>query len=169
MADSIRKLRTDSWAACLPEADQWRIYDRMKAAPWYDVAEWIRAELGIEPPCRSSLYLWRNAMREREFERRLGDLAALREDAAAAREALPEGEAAGAMEALAVQAVADGRLKDGALLARIADGMMRQRLERDKFEAAERRLSAATETVRDEALTPEEQVARMKEIFGIRG
>ena len=41
------------------------------------------------------------------------------------------------------------------------------RLAREKFEAAEKRLNAAKDTVNDTKLTPEEREARLKEIFGI--
>ncbi|MGN0846821.1 MAG: hypothetical protein ACI4RA_05495 [Kiritimatiellia bacterium] len=42
------------------------------------------------------------------------------------------------------------------------------RLAREKFEAAEKRLSAATKAVTDETLTDEQRVERIKGIFGVR-
>ena len=41
------------------------------------------------------------------------------------------------------------------------------RLAREKFEAAEKRLNAAKDTVSNTKLTPEEREAKLKEIFGI--
>ena len=41
------------------------------------------------------------------------------------------------------------------------------RLQREKFEASERRLEAAKQVVTNEALTDEQRTAKMKEIFGL--
>jgi len=42
------------------------------------------------------------------------------------------------------------------------------KLSRDKFEAQERRLAAAQETVTDETLSHEQRVQKVKEIFGLK-
>ena len=42
-----------------------------------------------------------------------------------------------------------------------------QRLDREKFEAAQRREDAAKAAVKDEKLSEEERMARLREIYGI--
>ena len=187
----IRKDRSDGWSSSLSEEQRWQLYDAFrKGTPWYSVAEQAEG-MGAPRPGRTAVYNWAAAMRVAESARRLREAVAARDEAGRLVSAVTDDETLiGAYKAMAQSLALEGspseaveftkmamalaanqnKRRELALKARSQETKEKElALAREKFEAAEKRLGAAEETVRDEALTPEEQVRRMKEIFGIRG
>lgn len=157
----------------------------------YEDARGHAAARGIPPPSRAGWYRFLARMRREDRLRLVYRVQGAGGTAAdLAREAgIDDATAAEAFRALSVNAAMEGDVKGAALYANAAakykeatlraddlalrsraqatrDGQLR--LAREKFEAAERRLDAAKETVSDAALTDAERVAKVKEIFGIR-
>lgn len=167
MSQPKTKLRIDSWAAVLTDAQRWNIYYRMQRGRWTEVCKWIEAELEIEPPSRTALYAFTARMRGQFQAKRIedsivaaaeaGDLArnAKQNDedligafkALAADTALRGGDQGAAREWMDMSlALADARIK--ALETDIRDRAQQTRdkqlkLAREKFEAAETRATTA--------------------------
>ena len=185
----LTKPRCDAWDASLDEAARWRIYAQTRRAPWYEVSEWIAAEYGIGAPSRSALYAWTARMRKLESAHRIEQAIEAREEigalagTAAASDRLIE-----AYQSLAAELALKGNAPDAVRLTTMAMQLAAQqtaaaelalkrqrlgqqqdalRLAREKFEAAERRLSDAKDAVANSSLTPAERDARLREIFGL--
>lgn len=189
-----RKRRSDAWGTDLPEETQWKVYDRMRKFPWYDVREWIEAELSVPPPSRSALYRFVEHLREHETEY------LLRQRLLAQGQLQRELETVGAPDperlaqvlgndVIAARAVGDEKAVERAVrvyravasivgdsaelaLKRQAEARQIQELAlaREKFEAAERRARQAdrAEEVLKSDLTAEEKDRRYREIFGMQ-
>ena len=179
-----RKTRTDAWWAPLDEEARWEVYAKLCVLPWQGVSKWLRETRGLEAS-RSGLYRFASWMRPQQSARRLEQAVVARDEArglakaAGARKDVADAfMAMGAELALrtgdASEAVAWVKMSAQLVAAAQKDREIElraeaQRLDREKFEAAEKRLAAASETVADEKLPPEERIRRMKEIFGIHG
>lgn len=177
------KLRADSWAAPLSEAQRWDVYFRMKRGRWTDVARWIEEELGIEAPGRTALYEFARRMRAGEQAWRVenavaaaaeaGELARDAEQkdehltaafrALAADTAMRTGDAGAAKRwmdmslALAAERTKKVELALKAKAQKTKDEQLK--LARERFEAAEARLEETAAAVRNldaaGGLTPE--------------
>lgn len=180
--DAIRKARTDSWWAGLPEEECWEIFEKRRRHPWHAVVKWLAQEKGLEVS-RSGLDRFEAWMRPQVATRRV-ELAVL-----ARNEAKDLAAAAGAGKDVANAFLAMGseialRTEDpeaarqwlemfaAVVKAAQKDTELRlreesQRLDREKFEAQEKREAAAKGALSDKAMTDEERMARLKDIFGI--
>ena len=177
------KPRSDAWCASLSEAQRWDIYFRMQRGRWTEVCKWISKELDINPPSRSALYEFTKRMREAESGHRIEQAILARQEAGelaskgsqndedlietykamAADLALRLGDAEGATaftklaldlaDAHNQQAIIDLKSKAQAT----KDKQLK--LAREKFEAAENRLQATADVVKQlnatGGLTPE--------------
>ena len=167
--------------------------EREAGRPWLrdfrrDVLPHLAAR-GIPAPSQSSWYRFLGRMREEEAARTVIRVETARRIARGIEAAdIDPALAAGTLTALSVDAAADGNFKVATVLAgaaakyhAAAQGAERLRLEaarqrtaeeqlrlaREKFEAAERRESAAKAAVKDEKISDEERMARLREIYGI--
>ena len=152
------KTRTDAWETPLSEEQRWAVYGRMKEHPWHEAMAWAREEYGVEMPSRQGAYNFADRMRKLEGARRVelaltarseaGELAAL---------AAPDDQAMiDAYKSLAADMALRCNDSETALtytkmaLAIGEQRLKRQALElsRDKFEAAEKRLVATADAVK---------------------
>ncbi len=185
-----RKRRHDSWDAALTEEQRWEAYEKSKQVAWYTFAAWVTEEYGLSTPSKNAVYDWQKWMRGQEAEHRLQkSILARKELRGLADAAALDAETADAYMALANDAILSGNPEKAAKIVAAAvqiNGaslrMQEQRnqaerlklqeqelaLKREKFEAAERRLNAATETVQDETLSETERLAKIKSIFGLK-
>lgn len=186
---SRRKVRIDAWWAGLSEEECAEIYAKRKRAPWHETVKWLREEKGIEVS-RCGIFRFDAFMRKEEAANRILSVEASKRIAKGIQNVDVDYRLAADMfTGLSVDAAAQGNGEAAKILgdaaakyaaaALAAEKLSLDRaaqktkedalaLAREKFEAAEKREAAARATVQDEALSPEEQVARMKEIFGIR-
>ena len=179
--DALRKARSDSWWAALPEEEAWEIFEKRRRLPWHAVAKWLRESKGLDVS-RRALERFESWMRPQVASRRV-ELAVL-----ARNEARDLAAAAGAREDVANAFLAMAseialrtedpkaasewmRMFADVVKAAQKDAQLKQhaedsRLEREKFEAAEKREAAAKSALGDAKLTDEAKIAKMKEIFG---
>ena len=186
------KLRTDSWAASLTEDQAWALYAKARRCDWHEAASWAVKEFGLERmPCRSGFYKWLDYMRGEESAHRLVQAATAAAEAAALAKTQAKDDALiGAYKAMAAElalrtgsakeaekfvqmagAIADRRLRAEELRLKAAAQETKDeqlRLAREKFEAAEKRLSAVQGAVDAPQLTDAERVAKIKGIFGMK-
>ena len=190
MAGAYPKQRCDSWAADLTQEQQWDLYAKFRRWNWKRVADFARDEYGIDAPSRSRLYAWFKQMAKMESAHRI-------EQAILARNAVDDLAAAAKMtdthlidsyKTLAAELAINGDAQTAKLYTEMALDLAAQqtkrrelelkaaaqqtkddqlKLAREKFEAAEARLSAARDVVTDELLTDEQRTERIKEIFGL--
>jgi hypothetical protein len=170
-----RKTRSDRWDACLTDEQVWRAYDVFRRSKWVEFLAWAEAELaGVKVPSRNSMYEWARDLSERETAHRLRQAAEARAEVGALAEtAALDATLAAAYKSMAATAALNGDKDTAVALTKMALGLAGQqveaeklRLQREKFESAEARLKAAEDTVSDAALSPEEQVAKIKALFG---
>lgn len=175
------KPRTDSWYAPLPEEERWEVYGKLCRLPWQGVAKWLREEKGIETS-RSALYRFAAWMRPQQSAHRLEQAVLARDEARGlAKAAGARKDVADAFMAMganlafrtgdASEAVAWVKMSAQLIQAAQKDREIElraeaQRLDREKFEAAERREDAAKAALGDTRMTDEAKIAKMREIFG---
>ena len=162
MKETPHKTRADAWWAPLSEERRWELYEKGRSASWSAIARFAATECGVSPvPRRSAVYAFLGAMRAQESAHR-------REQAILARrEAKGLADAAGAKAEVADAFMALGadvalRMGDASAASdwiRMATQLLgaaqkdreielraeAQRLDREKFEAAERRLAQMAE------------------------
>ena len=185
----MSKTRSDAWGSELPEELRWRLYDELGAGAFGEETIMRIAKLGAQPPSRAGWYRFLARMRQADAERRIAKIA--QSVAEAERVAGKHGVSAPVLvetlKTLAVDRAMTGddtaAQKFAAAAASIWDRAQREReielkqaaqatrdeqlkLAREKFEAAERRESAAKSALGDKKLTDADKVAKMKEIFG---
>jgi len=188
----MSKTRIDSWAAKLAESEEaeWSLFYKAMRCQWQEAAAWAVKEFGLERmPSRSSFYDWLKAMRAKEHEHRMGQAAIAAAEAAALGQKATKDEAIiQALKTLATEAALQSDAKTANSLIQsamaIKDRLQKETdlelksraqdtkeadlaLAREKFEAAEKRLNAATKAVTDETLTDADRVAKIKSIFGL--
>lgn len=181
MNETAAKPRPDSWWAALSEEERWEAWGKLCRLPWQAVAKWLRDEKGVEAS-RAGIYRFAAWMRPQQSAHRLEQAVLAREearglaDAAGAKKevadafmamgsdlALRTGDASAALAwiKMSAQLVAAAQ-KDREIELRAEA----QRLDREKFEAAERRENAAKAALGDTRMTDEAKIAKMREIFG---
>ncbi len=189
--------RADAWGAALTEDQRWELYRAHYAHPsWEAVVDWAVtefAEAGLDRPTRSAYYRFRQRMAERESEHRIE--MAITEKSRIAKEMDQIGEISPELKRAFEQRALESELRgdhQGAekwltLALGLGDAMNKrtaleikaqaqQRAERqlalarEKFEAAEARLSAARDAMKrlNEAggLSPEAR-AEIEKAMGI--
>ena len=184
-----KKRRADAWDAGLSEEQRWEAYEQAQKAPWYTFAQWAADTHGIRPG-KTAVYEWMAHMRSLEGAHRLERaIAARKEISSLAKAADIDAQTADAYMALANDALLSGNPEKAAQIVTAAVQInaaslrlreQRQKderltlekqkldLQREKFEAAERRLDEAKATAADESLSEEERFARIKGIFGLK-
>ncbi len=162
MKETPHKTRADAWWAPLSEERRWELYEKGRSASWSAISRFAEKECGVSPaPRRSAVYAFLGAMRAQESAHR-------REQAILARrEAKGLADAAGAKAEVADAFMALGadvalRMGDASAASdwiRMATQLLSaaqkdreielraeaQKLDREKFEAAERRLAQMAE------------------------
>ena len=165
----MAKVRTDSWAAGLSEEQSWALYSKARRCQWQEAAAWAVKEFGLEKgPSRTAFYAWMTAMREEEHEHRMGQAAIAAAEAAALGGKCTKDEALiQAFKALATDvalttgdaktasafvnsamAIKDRLQKEQELAIKSAAQQTKDeqlKLDREKFEAAEKRLERVAE------------------------
>ena len=180
----MRNVRTDSWASSLTEEQSWQLFYKARGAKWNEAADWAVKEFGVDAPSRTAFYAWQKRMRAEESAHRLEQAAtAAAEAAALAKKQAKDDALVGAFKAMAAElALRTGSAGEAGKFMRMAldltDRQMKRRdlgqkdeqlkLAREKFEAAEKRLSAVQGAVDAPQLTDAERVAKIKGIFGMK-
>lgn len=165
------KPRSDAWDADLTEVQRWEAYSKFRTARWHEVSQWLAETYGMPAPSRSALYRWSRRMRRLESAHRIEQAITARDEAGAlASAACPDDPSLiAAYKALAADmALRTGDAKAAAAYTGMALDIAAQRtkreeldlkaraqatkdaaltLSREKFEAAESRLSAVRDAV----------------------
>ena len=182
MDETTAKPRPDAWYAPLSETERWAVYEKALHLPFPAVAAFVEKQHGISVS-RSAFYRFLDWMRPQQSAHRLEQAVIAREEARGLAEAAgAKKEIADAFMAMgseialrtgSAEAAADW-IKMAAQLVAAAQKDREielraeaQKLDREKFEAAERREDAAKAAVKDEKLSEEEKMARLREIYGI--
>lgn len=185
----MKKRRLDAWDAPLTEEQRWEAYEKSKGLSWTAFAAWLEAEYALSPG-KNAIYDWLAYMRTQEASHRLERAIAARKELKGLSDAgALDAQTADAYMALANDAILSGdpekaariveaAVKINAASLRLAEQRqnaerlrLQQRaldLQREKFEAAEKRLNAATEAAQDTTLTEAERLAKIKTIFGLK-
>lgn len=185
----MKKRRMDAWDASLTEEQRWEAYEKAKGVAWPAFAAWIDAEYGVRPG-KTAIYDWMAHMRAQEGQHRLERAIAARKELKGLSEAAAlDAQTADAYMALANDAILSGDPEKAARIVaaavqinaaslRLAEQRQNAErlklqeqtlaLQREKFEAAERRLNAASEAAQDETLTEAERLAKIRAIFGLK-
>jgi len=163
------KPRSDAWDADLTDAQRWQAYDMFRRSSWYKVAEWAAEEFSVPPPSRAALYRWAKRMRGLESAHRIEQAVQARDEIGAlAHTTATDAALIDAYKSMAADLALNGNAKDavsltvmamdiGAAQRKAAELELKARaqetrdealkLAREKFEAAEARLSATRETL----------------------
>ena len=179
----------DAWDSALTEAQRWEAYEKAKGTSWTAFAEWAASEYGVSPG-KNAIYEWMAFMRAQEGQHRLERAIAARKELKGLSDAAAlDAQTADAYMALANDAILSGDPEKAARIVaaavqinaaslRLAEQRqnaerlrLQQRaldLQREKFEAAEKRLNAATEAAQDTTLTEAERLAKINAIFGLK-
>lgn len=183
--------RIDHWASQFDDETLWTIYYKIKPMRWVDAAHCLKDEFGSQRiPGKNSIYEFKAAMREEEYEHRKEQIAQAKAEAVAIAKSaeISDEEIVAAYKQLAVDAAFTTRNTEDAarfvgMATAIADRQLKAqelalkkqaqatkdetlRLAREKFEAAEKRLAAVQGVAEDKLLTTEDKLAKIKEIFG---
>lgn len=173
---SAVKSRSDAWWAALKPADRDAAFEACLGEPYGRGGAILRERWGLTPS-RSAYYRFFEAHADdysaaapvragiaQRYVQRVAEKAHISDDQVI--EALKADLAAAQMRPGDTKAL--NRLAQTIVaLRRLQLDAERQRLEREKFDAAERRLAMARGAVADSTLTPAEREQRLKEIFGI--
>lgn len=172
-----RKTRSDRWdaKAGLTDGQVWRAYDVFRRSAWAEFLAWAEKELpGVRVPSRNSMYEWQRDLAGKEATHRLRMAGAARDEVGALAEtAAMDSDLVAAYKSMAAKAALLGDKDDAVALTKMALGIAAQqveaeklRLQRERFEAAESRLRAVEDVAGDAALSPAEQAAKIKALFG---
>ena len=175
-----RKVRCDRWDAGLTDELVWRAFDVFARSKWAEFRAWAETELpGVKIPSRNSMYDWYDDLSEKEAAHRVrqaGD--ARREIGELAETAALDATLVAAYKSMGAKAALLGNKAEAVALTKMALGLAGQqveaekvRLQRDKFEAAERRLQAVREALSapknaDGGLSPE-TLKKIEEAAGL--
>lgn len=185
----MKKRRLDAWDASLTEEQRWEAYEKSKGVTWTAFAAWLEAEYALSPG-KNAIYDWLAYMRTQEAAHRLERAIAARKELKGLSDAgALDAQTADAYMALANDAILSGdpekaaRIVEAAVKINAASLRLQEQrqnaerlalqeqslaLQREKFEAAEKRLNAATEAAQDTTLTEAERLAKIKTIFGLK-
>lgn len=169
METTLQKPRSDAWDADLTEAQRWQAYAQFRRSPWFEVSAWAAEQYGVPPPSRSALYRWAARMRQQESAHRLEQSITAREEIGTLASAVATDAALiDAYKTLAADLALKGNAADAVkftvMAMELGNGQRKAaelelkaraqqtkdealRLAREKFEAAESRLSAARAAV----------------------
>lgn len=189
MNETARKRRADAWDAPLSESQRWEAYEKSKGVTWTAFADFAEAEFGIRPS-KNAIYAWQAHMRRQEGAHRLERAIAARQELRGlADTAALDAQTADAYMALANDAILSGdpekatRIVTAAVQIHAASIRLQEQrqhaerlklqartldLRREQFEAAERRLGAATQAAQDTSLSESERLAKIRAIFGLK-
>ncbi len=156
-----RKTRSDRWdaKAGLTDEQVWRAYDVFGRSAWAEFLAWAEKELpGVKVPCRNSMYDWHADMAGKEAEHKVRQSREARDEIGViAKTAALDDELIAAYKSMGARAALLGNKDEAVKLTMTAIDLANQqlkaealRLQRDKFDAAERRLQA----VRDALAAP---------------
>ena len=166
----MRKPNLQSPLDRLDDAQQHKLYELLKGASYEEALPKVRAEFGVRTTVSSlSRFMKRRAPLETLRETVYASAAFEESEDVQALDKRKRSAVVSAMwEALTAKdtksIVALGRLLVSMDAGRRDDDALR--LAREKFEASERRASAAKNALGDTKLTDADKIARMKEIFG---
>ncbi len=180
------KPRIDAWDAALSEEQRWAVYEKSRRLPWHAVAAWAQKEFGLgKAPGRSAFYGAIRRLRKAEHAHHLEEAALARKEAGElADKAGAQRATADAFRALAADvALRTGDAETAAawvkMSAQLVSAAQRdaelklraeaQKLDREKFEAAQRRLAAvaeAADAARDGKVDPERLADEIDRILG---
>lgn len=167
MTSETTKARSDAWDAALSDVQRWQAYARFRTAPWHEVAEWAKQEFALpRVPSRPALYRWAARMRALESAHRIEQAIMARDEAAtlAGAAAPDDAQLIEAYKAMAADQVMRGAdvaqaMRFTKMALSLGDALRKRqeldlkaraqetkdealRLAREKFEAAEARLTA---------------------------
>lgn len=179
----------DAWDSALTEAQRWEAYEKAKSVSWMAFSDWAAAEHGVRPG-KNAIYDWMAWMRAQEGQHRLERAIAARKELKGLSDAgALDAQTADAYMALANDAILSGDPEKAARIVsaavqinaaslRLAEQRQQAQrlklqeqalaLQREKFEAAEKRLNAAAEAAQDTTLTEAERLAKINAIFGLK-
>ena len=183
------KTRIDAWGEELPEERRWELYDALRCEAWTEVRKRLSLD-GLVEPSRAGWYRFLARMRKADAARRIERIAQSVAEAQSvadkagikaavfvetlktlAIDRAMSGDDKGATGfASAAAAIWDRAQKEKELELKAAAQQTRDeqlKLAREKFEAAERRESAAKGAISDAKLTDEQRMAKLREIYGI--
>lgn len=182
------KTRIDAWGEDIPEEKRWELYDALRCEAWTEVRKRLSLD-GLVKPSRAGWYRFLARMRKADAARRIERMAQSVAEAQSvadkagikaavfvetlktlAIDRAMSGDDKGATGfASAAAAIWDRAQKEKELELKAAAQQTKDealKLAREKFEAAERRESAAKAALGNTKLTDEAKIAKMKEIFG---
>lgn len=166
---STGKTRCDAWETPLTDEQRWEVYGKMKDNPWAVAMKWVADEFGLPMPSRQGAYNFADRMRKLESARRIELALTARDEAGelAALAAPDDQRMIDAYKALAADmALRCNDTEAAVAYTKMALAIDKQRVEkmalalnRDKFEAAEKRLADVRDALgkakADGGLTPE--------------
>jgi len=185
--------RVDAWDAGLTEAQRWQAYDQACRSKWYEVASWAKEEFKLSrAPGRNAVYAWKARMRGNESAHRVEESVRARDEIGAlAGTAAADAKLIGAYKSMAADLALRGNAGDAVkftLMAMdLASGQRKAeelelkaraqatkdaalKLAREKFEAAENRLTAARDAIarldQSGGITPEAR-AEIEKAMGL--
>ena len=186
MDETAQIPRRDAWYAQLSEEERWAVYERALRLPYPAVAEYVKKTYDVTVS-RSAYYRFQDWMRPQLSARRLEQAVIARREAKALADragakkeiadafvamgseiALRTGDAAQAQDWIRMAAALVAAAQKDREIELRAEA---QKLDRDKFEAAEKRLAAVKSAVEDArkapgGLTPE-TLKRIEEAAGL--
>lgn len=182
MDETAQIPRRDAWYAQLSEEERWAVYEKAVRLGATTVIPWVEKTHGIAVS-RSAFYRFLDWMRPqlsahrleqavlaRTEAERLAKAGGMKKTIAEAFVTMANEAALGTGDAAAGKDWVDMAAKLIAAVQKDREIELRaeaQRLDREKFEAAQRREDAAKETIADAKLSPEEREARLRAIFGM--
>ncbi len=137
------KARCDCWDATLTEAQRWQVYDRLRAAPWQEVATWAAAEYALPAaPSRAAIYRFAARLRQCESAHRLESAIMAREEIGALAGAVPAHERLiEAYQSMAAELALKGNASDAVRLTQMAMQLAASQVAAAELEIKKRRLS----------------------------
>ena len=177
-----RKTRADRWdaKAGLTDEQVWRAFDVFGRSKWAEFLAWAERELaGVRIPSRNSMYEWHADMAEKESAHRLRQSRETREEIGRLAEtAALDAELVSAYKSMGAKAALLGNKAEALALTKMALGLAEAqvkaecvKLQREKFEASERRLQAVRDALAapksaDGGLSPE-TLKKIEEAAGL--
>ena len=175
-----RKVRCDRWDAGLSDELVWRSYDVFRRSHWAEFLAWAETELpGVKIPSRNSMYEWQRDLNEKESAHRVRQSRETREEIGKLAETSAlDAELVAAYKSMGAKAALLGNKAEAVALTKMALGLAdlqvkaeSVKLQREKFEAGERRLQAVREALTapknaDGGLSPE-TLKKIEEAAGL--
>jgi len=151
-----RKTRSDRWDNALTDDQRWRAFDVFGRSKWAEFKAWAETELaGVKIPSRNSMYDWHADMSDKEADHKIRQSREARDEIGViAKTAALDEDLIAAYKSMGARAALLGN-KDEAVkltmtaidLANLQLNSGKLKLQRDRFEAQEARLSATRDAV----------------------